>query len=147
LRLYEAVLTARDTASGKSSALLFMDTRVLTPAEIRADEQQTPKADRLQPLQVLDSLLARHLIGGICEPVDASIRGQCVHRVNRPVLSLSEPTRKRGDTVTVSVLYYTVATPEDSLSRMLAFAVEEEFTLQRSTTGWAVIARRRTMIT
>ena|SRR5882762_10133227 len=147
LGIYAAVLAARDTAHGQTRDRLFMDTRVLTPVEIRTDEHRSPAAEPLQPRSLLDSLVARGLIRGICEPVDDAIRGRCVRPVDRPVLSFSAPVRKNGDTVIVSVLYYTVENPSDSLSRMFAFAAEEEFALRPASAGWSVIGKRRTMIT
>ena len=121
-----------------------MDNRVLTPFAERVKRIQP---DPLQPTLILDSLLALHFIAGICHTANGIVRGKCSEPGVRGAVSLSEPIRGPGDTALVSVLYYTVDSPVDTVGVHMPFAAEEEYRLLRRGTVWIVVAKRGTMIT
>ncbi len=121
----------------------LLDPKVLEPVDERmAAGTGWP---RYHGQALLDSLVATKVVAGICEPVQVSGRDSCRGDLPGPVLALSSVRHSDLRTVSVSILLYTVSTTRDRM--YLPFAVEHEYELERQGTAWAVVSKRRTMIT
>jgi hypothetical protein len=121
----------------------LLDPKVLEPVDERMkDEDGWP---RYHGQALLDAMVATKVVAGVCEPVQINGRTGCRGDLAGPVLEVSGVRQSGPRTVSVSILLYTVSTSRDRL--YLPFAVEHEYELEKQGVSWAVVAKRRTMIT
>ena len=146
INIYVAVLQDFTALGDKihASTHALLDPAVLIPVDRRIGSEGR-SAPLHHPQTIVDSLLARRVIAGICEPAEVQGHATCRGDLPGPEIALSAIQEVGTDTVAVSALRNAVCTSRDRLC--IGFAVEYRYTLVRRGGVWLAATKTQTMIT